>query len=197
MSPPDRLLVTEDCLARCRAGDRDAFQEFHRRTAADVHRILHRLVGGAGAELDDAVQEAFLALWRALPGFRGQSALSSFVYGVCLRVARHRSRSWFRRVRLGEAAAREPRPALGIGPELALERAALEAAVQRTLAGLSFKLRSVLVLYEMEELSGKEIAAQLGIPEKTVWTRLHHARKEFRRSFPWHEIEGSPPTAAS
>ncbi|HOX45163.1 MAG TPA: sigma-70 family RNA polymerase sigma factor [Myxococcota bacterium] len=197
MPPADRLQVPEDCLARCRAGDKDAFQEFHRRTATHVHRILHRLAGGSAAELDDAVQEAYLALWRALPGFRGQAALSSFVYGVCLRVAQHRGRSWFRRLRLGEAAAREPREEHGAGPERALERAALDQAVQRTLAGLSFRLRSVLVLFEMEELSGKEIAAQLGIPEKTVWTRLHHARKEFRRSFPWYEIEGAPPTAAS
>ncbi len=196
MPSPNRLAVPAECLARCQAGDTDAFQELYRLTVADVERILHRLVGAA-ADLDDLVQEAYLALWRALPGFRGQAPLSSFVYGVCLRVAQHRGRAWFRRLRLREAWAREPREAAQPGPERGLSQAALERAVQGTLARMSFKLRAVLVLHEMEELSGKEIAAQLGIPEKTVWTRLHNARKEFRRSFPWHEIEGPPPTAAS
>ena len=57
--------------------------------------------------------------------------------------------------------------------------------VHQVLQQLPFKLRTVLVLYEMEGFTGKEIARQLDIPEATVWTRLHHARRAFKRSYKW------------
>jgi RNA polymerase sigma-70 factor (ECF subfamily) len=194
MPPKLRIQVTTDCVARCQAGDKEAFHGLYLESLEHVHRILHRLVGGQAADLDDLVQEVYLGLWRALPGYRAEAPLASFIYGICLRVAQKRGRGWFRWARLREAWAREPRASESADGQARLEREPRVEAVQRCLEGMSFKLRSVLVLYELEELSGKEIAVQLGIPEKTVWTRLHHARKAFRRSFPWPEPPAPPAT---
>lgn len=175
--------VPGELILSSRQGDRDAQAELFERTVEDVHRILFRLVGPV-ADLDDLVQDTYLALWRALPGFRGEGAFSSFLFGICLRVAKKRARSWARFARLRQRAAREHVPT-SVDPAKPVEQAERCAAVQRALDRLSFKQRSVLVLYEMEELSGKEIAERLGIPEKTVWTRLHAARKAFRRFYRW------------
>lgn len=181
-----RQPVPGELIQLCRQGDRDAQRELFERTAKDVQRILVRLSGPVG-DLDDLVQDAYLALWRALPNYRAEAAFSSFLFGVCLRVAKKRARAWARWLKLRERAAREPAPPAA-APQ-PVEQAERAAAVERALGRLSFKQRTVLVLYEMEELSGKEIAERLGIPEKTVWTRLHAARKAFRRFYRWPPIE--------
>jgi len=175
--------VPGELIQLCRQGDRDAQLELFERTTQDVQRILFRLAGPV-ADLDDLVQETYLALWRALPKFRAEAAFSSFLFGICLRVAKKRARGWARWLKLRERAEREPAPP-PLDPQRPIEQRERAAAVQRALDRLSFKQRSVLVLYEMEELSGKEIAERLGIPVKTVWTRLHAARKAFRRMYPW------------
>jgi len=64
-------------------------------------------------------------------------------------------------------------------PSVAYESREAAAGVHRLLSKLSEKKRTVFVLFELEELSGEEIAEAVGVPLATVWTRLFHARKEF------------------
>ena len=66
-------------------------------------------------------------------------------------------------------------------PERSALRTDAARSVGRVLARMAHKKRDVLVLFELEELAGEEIAERLQIPIDTVWTRLHHARKEFAR----------------
>lgn len=179
-----RRPVPDELIQRCRQGDRDAHRELFALTLEDVRRILVRLVGPV-ADFEDLLQEAYLALFAALGSFRGESAFSTFLFGVCFRVAKKRARAWLRWGRLKERAAQEPVSGSGPLPDQEFERAQQAVAVQRALDRLSFKLRTVLVLYELEGLSGAQIAGWLGIPEKTVWTRLHSARKAFRRVYRW------------
>lgn len=185
-----RSPVSGELIERCRRGDRDAQRELFERTVDDVDRILLRLVGPV-ADRADLVQESYLALWRALPKFRGEARFSTFLFGICLRVAKRRARGWARWRRLQQRAAREPSGPPPATPGDRLEAQQRAAAVHRALDRLSFKLRTVLVLYEMEGLSGKQIAERLGIPDKTVWTRLHSARKAFRRVYRWPPKTGS------
>ncbi len=175
------LQVTDSLLARCRLGEIAAQRELFDATAGDVHRIMSRLAFRRD-EVDDLVQEAYLALWRSLASYRGESKFSSFVYGICLNVVRKHRRSWARFTRLRRSVQDEPSPATST-PLDHVADGDRSRAVTRALARLSFKARSVLVLFEMEGLSGQEIASQLQIPEKTVWTRLHHARNAFRRYY--------------
>lgn len=132
---------------------------------------------GSQADAEDATQETFLAVHRALPSFRGESLASTWVYRIALRAAL--------RVR-----ARRPKPAGG-DPESARERedqagADAEAALfaredARRLAGawgrLTGEHRAVLSLFAIDGLSHREIADVLGVPVGTVWSRLHAARK--------------------
>ncbi len=182
---PRRADVSGELIGRCKKGDHNAYHRLFSETVEDVHRILYRLAGPQ-KDMEDLVQQVYLAVFGSIAYFRGESAFSTWLFGICLRVARKQSRTRFRRVRLRDRAKREPRPSPET-PENGAARAQRARRVHETLQQLPFKLRTVLVLYEMEGFSGREIAGQLGIPEATVWTRLHNARRAFRRSYKWQD----------
>ncbi|GAG00490.1 unnamed protein product, partial [marine sediment metagenome] len=66
-------------------------------------------------------------------------------------------------------------------PEQAVSKLQLSRLFYRLLDKLGAKKRQVLILYELEGYSGSEIAEMVGCKEATVWSRLHHARKDFQR----------------
>jgi RNA polymerase sigma-70 factor (ECF subfamily) len=175
--PPGKLIQS------CKKGDQHAYHQLFKQTVDDVHRILYRLAGPQ-KDMEDLVQRVYLAVFGSIASFRGESAFSTWLFGICLKVVRKQSRTLFRRLRLQGKVDREPRPASET-PENGAARAQRARRVHQVLQQLPFKLRTVLVLYEMEGFTGKEIARQLDIPEATVWTRLHHARRAFKRSYKW------------
>jgi len=125
---------------------------------------------GNAADAEDALQETLLALHVAR--FRGESSVETFAYRVALRIAlRIKSRR-----RQAEEPSGEP-AASGAG---AIEAAADAAKVLRAMARLPTEQRAVLSLFALEGLKHKEIAEVLGVPEGTVWSRLHAARKRLQ-----------------
>ena len=125
---------------------------------------------GNAADAEDALQETLLALHVAR--FRGESSVETFAYRVALRIA---LRIKSRRRQAGEPCG-EP-AASGAG---AIEAAADAAKVLRAMARLPTEQRAVLSLFALEGLKHKEIAEVLGVPEGTVWSRLHAARKRLQ-----------------
>jgi RNA polymerase sigma-70 factor, ECF subfamily len=146
----------------------------------DVHRIVARLLGpSAGrADVEDVVQLVFIAIQRALPRFRGDSKLSTWVYGVSARVVMTQLRGWRRHRRLLAALGDHLQAADTYTPEQSASERQELARVWRCLLRIKPKKRVVYIMHELEDLSGNEIAEALEIPVATVWTRLHHARKE-------------------
>jgi len=145
-----------------------------------VYRAARRLAG-PDAEVDDLVQEVFLVAHRRLADFEGRAQMTTWLYGIAVRVvAKDRRLAWLkalrRRLSLDDAA-HVPAPD---DTAAATHRREAERTVYGALDGMSEKRRTVLILYELEGLSGDEIAKTLGIPLKTVWTRLHYARRDFR-----------------
>jgi RNA polymerase sigma-70 factor, ECF subfamily len=137
-------------------------------------------MGVPDADLEDLAQEVFIVVRRKIAEFRGEN-LSAWLYGICLRTASdHRRRAWFRNLFM------RPRdvdldqvPDHARSPLDLLERREAQHVVAHLLARMSDKRRRAFVLYEIEGYSGEEIAALEQIPLATVWTRLHHARKDF------------------
>lgn len=146
----------------------------------DVHRIVARLLGpSAGrADVEDVVQLVFIAIQRALPRFRGESKLSTWIYGVSARVVMTQLRGWRRHRRLLAALGDHLQSADTYTPEQSASERQELARVWRCLLRIKPKKRVVYIMHELEDLSGNEIAEALEIPVATVWTRLHHARKE-------------------
>ena len=137
----------------------------------------------AGCDVDDLLHEVFLvAFRRPLPVLLADSP-KAWLYGVAVKVAagaRRKQQLW-QFLRLDSA------KELAAGQYDLGARLDAAAAVERALKKLSRKKREVLVLFELEGLSGEEIAVALGCPLQTVFTRLHSARKELERMMVRHE----------
>jgi RNA polymerase sigma-70 factor (ECF subfamily) len=169
-----RLLRLVD---RIQQGDPLAFEELYRATRDDVARTLGHLVGRR-SDLDDLVQETYLRLLRALPRFRGESQVRTFLYRVCANVALMHLR-WWRRRREDLGAELSEVPATARDPEAAALAAQAARLVHRALERLTAKKRVVFVYHELCGLGPEEIAQAVGAPANTVRSRLHHARLEF------------------
>jgi len=148
----------------------------------EVSRWL-RALGAPPAEHEDLAQEVFLVVQRRLPDFDHQN-MAGWLYRIASRqVAAHRRLRWFKSV-----VARRPDVVLEdladdradhADPAVALEHKERRRVLESLLVQMSDKRRATFVLFEIEGYSGDEIARLQGIPVATVWTRLHHARKEF------------------
>jgi RNA polymerase sigma-70 factor (ECF subfamily) len=149
-----------------------------------------RALGGLPADLDDLTQEVFLVVRRKLASFSGPS-LPAWLYGITRKtVSDYRRRAWMRRL-LGGAS----RSLDGVSePETTLapsDRWEARRILQRVLVRMSHVRRTAFILFEIEGYSGEEIAELEQIPLATVYTRLHHARKDFLRYLA--EITGDEP----
>ena len=104
-----RADVSGELIERCKQGDHNAYHQLFTRTVDDVHRILYRLAGPQ-KDMEDLVQQVYMALFGSISGFRGESAFSTYLFGICLRVVKKQSRTLFRRFRLQSKVKREPQP---------------------------------------------------------------------------------------
>jgi RNA polymerase sigma-70 factor (ECF subfamily) len=136
------------------------------------------LLGDDGAA-EDVVQEVFLAVPKALRGYRGDANVLSFLLGVTVKKARGHLRVALRRRCLLERYAIET-PAGPRDPEQDLVRKELALALTRAMDSLSAAHREVFVLCEVEGMAKVDAAAVLEIPESTVRTRLFYARSQLR-----------------
>lgn len=165
-----------------------------------VWRSLRRL-GVREADLPDAMQEVFVVVHRKLDEFEGRARITTWLFRICMNVARDRHRlAHVRREVLDEdrlASALDDREDVSVTIERKQAIAQLEAALER----LDFDQRAVFVLFELEGQSGDEIAATLQIPLGTVWSRLRLGREAFRKAFTHPRATQGPsrrdPTLAS
>ncbi len=163
-------------LERCRCQHAEGWKELYDAHFDFVYRAARRL-GLPDPEIEDVVHEVFLAAFRKLKQFQGGS-LTAWLYRMCaFEVSkRHRRRRVAAALQIFKIWAHAAPPEAS---DQRVERLGARTAVHAIMARMSAQKREVLSMYELEGLSGKEIAVRLGCPEDTVWTRLHHARREF------------------
>ena len=192
MAPKDiamaaRAVATDDDLIdRCVAGEAQAWRELHRTYHGQVVRLLNRL-GLPPAEAEDAAQEVFVQVFRALARFEKRAELGTWIYRIAVGQAGRYRRS--RIPRLLRWLVPEP-PEATTARETGLDETEAAGRVRRALAQLSPAHRIALVLFEFEGLSGEQIAAITGSPTATVWQRLHYARREFESWLREDPMEG-------
>lgn len=128
------------------------------------------------AEAEDAVQDVMVRIWRALPQFRGESAVATWVYTItrnrCLTMLKQRRA--LEPVSLDEPAARD-------AAEKVVATPATESDVWTLLGTLPLPYRQALTLFYAQEKSYEEIARILDMPMGTVKTHLHRAKRQLRR----------------
>lgn len=160
-----------------------------------VWATLHRM-GVRPDDVADVLQEVFFVVHRRRCTFDGSSSLRTWLFGICIRLAKNYHRKAYRRRERAVVEPPEDRTWVGSGshdPERALERTRARRAAEALLDRLPPDKRAVFVMFEVEGLSCEQIAEQVGVPVGTVYSRLHAARKSFAKELArWHAREGRP-----
>lgn len=151
-----------------------------------IWRLLRRL-GIPDASVDDATQQVFCVLSRRVDDINPGSE-RSFLFGAALRVASDRRRSREFRDAPREATGDEIDP--GPNPEELADKHERRALLQQILEALPMELRTVIILFELEQMTKIEVGALLGIPVGTAVSRLRRAREEFKALAKRHLREG-------
>ncbi len=167
-------------VQEAKEGDRSAFDELVRRTYGDLYSLAYRMAGNAD-DACDVLQDSYLRAFRALRGFRGDAAVSTWLYRITANCASsHLSRRGkTRHDRLEECSGLvDERP--GSDPEAVAASSLDRTRVASALAELPARLRSVVVLRDIYDLPHEAIAKELNISETAAKVRLHRARKKLR-----------------
>ncbi|HEY3331120.1 MAG TPA: sigma-70 family RNA polymerase sigma factor [Capsulimonadaceae bacterium] len=193
MSKPDTAL-----LARCREDDPTAFDEIVLRYKQKIFQYILRMVGDS-EEAEDLTQEVFVKTYLSLSSFRSQSSLNTWLYriagNICIDAHRKRSRKENAfggpTVSLDDGrndtgdGVDEARPAKEAPddryePYHVLEMRELDVQIQEALSLLPDKMRTVVILHDLEGLPYEDIAEIVDCPLGTVKSRLFNARVQLR-----------------
>ena len=172
-------------------GERNAFEQLVRLYQQRVTRLAHRLLGWAGsAEVEDIVQEVFLAVLEKAGGFRGESSVWTWLTTITLNRCRSQARRALLRNRVMSLVRRSqtweaPATQTVDGDEVC-------QVVRSAVARLSLRDRELVILIYLENRTASEVAEMLRMPRNTVDVRLHRARRRLAKMLQ-HFIEGERP----
>ena len=174
--------VDEQLVERAQAGDRRAFELLVRKYQYKIVQLVGRLVGDADAP--DVAQETFIKAWRAMNGFRGQSAFYTWLYRIGINTAKNHLVARGRRpsnqdidVEEAEQFGHTEHMSDVDTPEAMLLSEEIKQKVTETIAKLPPDLRQAITLRELEGLSYEEIAEVMDCPIGTVRSRIFRARE--------------------
>ena len=175
----DQLLVD-----RAQRGDKQAFELLVTKYQRKLGRLLSRWVRDP-AEVEDVTQEAFIKAYRALPGFRGESAFYTWLYRIAINTAKNYLVAMGRRAPTTTGIDHEEAESFEEAenlhdyntPESELAGKQIAAVVNRAMEALPDDLRTAITLREIEGLSYDEIADAMDCPIGTVRSRIFRARE--------------------
>jgi RNA polymerase sigma-70 factor (ECF subfamily) len=175
-APAVTLVSDADVLSRLAGGEIGALGELYDRYHETIRRFVARATSDA-EDVDDLVHATFLAAAKSAAQYDGRASCRPWLIGIAVQLLRRRRRAFARLLaflssfRSARTATVDPRPVL-----------TARGDIERALLRISDNKRVTLLMAEVEEMSCADIAAALGIPIGTVWTRLHAARRELRRA---------------
>lgn len=182
---PSAARSDRDLAAACCGGDREAFGELVARHQDRAFNLAYRLTGSRD-DAADAVQEAFLKAYRAMPAFRQESSFYTWLFRIVVNEVRSRRRSQAARppafslderrepARLHRSAAPDPSEEASLA-----ER---KGIVEQALQSLDLDARAIIVLRDIEGRDYAQIAGALGCAKGTVKSRLHRARMALKQA---------------
>jgi RNA polymerase sigma-70 factor, ECF subfamily len=179
----DPALTDDEVVRRVRAGETRLYEVLMRRHNRTVYRAIRALIRNE-AEVEDAMQGAYLNAFARLDQFRGEARFSTWLVSIALNEARARLRRHSTEEALEEASAVAPPPGAvepeRAGPEEEVSARELVMLTERAVDRLPPDLRTTFMLRAVEGLDTADAAAALGVSEDVVKTRLHRARAHLR-----------------
>ncbi len=176
--------VDQALVERAQGGDQKAFDQLVSKYQRKLERLLSRYVRDA-AEVEDVAQEAFIKAYRALPGFRGDSAFYTWLYRIGINTAKNYLVAQGRRAPTSTGFDAEEAEGFDDAtllrdintPESLLMTKQIGETVNAAMAALPEELRRAIMLREIDGLSYEEIAATMDCPIGTVRSRIFRARE--------------------
>lgn len=175
------MVDLDETVIAAKSGDHNAFNDLVRATYSDTYALALRLVGNA-EDARDVVQDTYLRAFRAISRFRGDAAFGTWLF----RITSNCAHNVIRRRKPTETLVEANTPIdddPSHDPQMAAEGNELRARLLAALATLPAKLREVVELRELADLSHDAIAKRLGITESAAKVRLHRARAKLREQF--------------
>lgn len=166
-----------DPIQRAREGDPDAFRVLYEEHVGRIYALCLRLARNPG-HAEELVQDTFVKAWEKLPGFRGESALATWLFRIAVNVALADRRATGRREsRIGLTSEPDalPNAHRTSDPETRLD-------MEHAIADLPPRARAVFLLYDVEGYQHAEIAEMTGIAEGTSKAQLFRARRLLREA---------------
>ncbi len=167
-----------DIIDALQAGEPWALDAFYRQHAKQVLGWAIRM-GGPYLDAEDVAQDVFAIALRKIGSFRGDSAVSTWLYAITRNVISNARRKATLRRWVGLDTLPEL-PTPDEAPEAEVANLRRRRKVQLALERLAHKPREVLVLMDLEGRTAPEVSEILGVPTGTVYSRLHYARKAFK-----------------
>lgn len=179
----------DELARRAAAGEHGAFEALMRRHNRTLFRTARAILRD-DAEAEDALQEAYLQAYHALPGYRAEARFTTWIARIVANEALMRLRKQNRRAQIVPMQSADATPGLedlsddqmDKRPEPSAERAEARRLLEKQIDALPDAYRAVFMLRAVEELSVEEAAAVLQIPEATVRTRFFRARSLLREA---------------
>jgi len=196
-------VTDRDLAAGLVAGDERAFEQLYADYGEGIRRHISRMVRSGAAQ--DLAQEAFLRAWQRAEQWDGRGTFKAWLYRIATNLALNHLRTVRRRREqplcssghsggAQEADGEEDAPGWmyddgALGPDVAVERSERLAQVQQLVDGLSDSKRELFRLVNEYEMSIRDAAEELGIPEGTAKSRLYYARKQLAQQ--WQALEST------
>lgn len=173
----------EALVARCCAGDLDAFGQLYARYERQVFRYAYHLLGNRD-DADDIKQETFLKAYHAMPRFRYECSLLTWLLKIGGNLCRDRLKSRARRsevsLDLPETERRLQDDSLSLDPVAVVERKQTAEIVFRALQGMPEAQRDIILLHEIEGMSYQEMAEVMDCSIASIKIKLFRARRRFK-----------------
>ena len=192
--PDERKLV-----AGLRRGDEEAFEVLVRTYGGRLLQVARRFLREEDAR--DALQEAFLSAFKSIDRFDGNAKISTWLHRIVVNAALMRLRKKSSKVEeslepllptfLEDGHRANPKAAWPESPEDAVGRDQVRDIVRRAIDQLPVQYRSVVLLRDIEELSGAETGKLLGLTTGAVKVRLHRARRALRELLDPQMLKGA------
>ena len=158
----------------------ELFQSLVAAHGTRLYRFIIKNIGNS-SDAQDLAQQAFLEAVRSYSSFRGQSELSTWLYGIAMNLVRnHLSRAPHRRYEFTDESVLSDLACNGLSPEQAIEQTERMRHLNAALEDLPESMRSILLMVAVDEMSYESAAALLTVPVGTVRSRLSRARAALR-----------------
>ena len=174
----DEAAADAELVRRAQTGDREAFDEIVRRHQRQVYQLCYRFVGNH-EDASDLAQDVFVRAYKALGGFKGQSAIATWLYRIGVNVCLNRKA--LKTLPVDPMPELEPADPKGEGADAAVLRAERAREVRAAIARLPTKQRATLILRTYQDLPHDQIAEILGSSVGAVKANFFHALANLKK----------------